>query len=886
MSFARVRATGRTPTGTLIAFLSIAALAVMPVVGFLIWSGYQVTIHNAETRTRDYAAILEARLEATLRRADADLWDLARAIPIAALSQRALPRYARELNADLDFRMFNFKEIGGFRVADRHGDTLYTSASASAPYVNVSDRSYFRWLRDNPQAGPVFSEVLTGRSTGRQILAIARALMDGRGNFLGIVYALLELEHFQMQFQSLAIGPQGVVSLRRSDDYRLVLRWPHLAGEVNRPLSPQNPLAKQMAAGATAATLQFIAESDGVERIFSYRALEGYPFHINVSFGRDDVLAQWRARSLVIGALSLSLLGLLAWLLFRLWRTVVRETLVAAELKQCEQALHESEARFRSLTEMSSDFYWESDAEHRLARRSSGGNPSTLSVFQRSAQIGTRPWEVPYLSPDESGWQAHRAARDAHLPFRNFELSRVGTDGTEHFMSISGDPVFDASGAFKGYHGVGTDITARKRAEQALRDSAEKLRLFADNVPAMTVSWDENLRCRFANKAFAEFNGVTVESILGKHLRKVIGEEGYPEIEGHVARALRGHSVSYQRTRKLPNGESRYIEVKLLPQIGDQGKVLGFFAVTTDITEHKLAEQALRNSAEELRLFADNVPAMTTSWDVNLRCRFANKAFAEFNGIAVESIFGKHLREVIGEEGYPEVEGHFAQALQGHPVTYERTRKLQNGESRYIEVKLLPHIGDQGKVLGCFAVTTDITEHKLAEERIQRVAHHDSLTGLPNRMLFQDRLDQAISLAKRDSRQFALLYLDLDRFKPVNDNLGHTAGDELLQAVAARIRQQVRESDTVARVGGDEFTVILPDIARREEAETVAKKIIAAVATPFQLGNRKQRVDIGTSIGIALYPTDARDTDALVKAADAAMYSAKQVGSSFRFCET
>jgi len=119
----------------------------------------------------------------------------------------------------------------------------------------------------------------------------------------------------------------------------------------------------------------------------------------------------------------------------------------------------------------------------------------------------------------------------------------------------------------------------------------------------------------------------------------------------------------------------------------------------------------------------------------------------------------------------------------------------------------------------------------------------------------------------------------------VNDRLGHTVGDELLQGVAARIRDQVRESDTVARVGGDEFTVILPAIARREEAETVAKKIIAALATPFQLGSQTQSVDIATSIGIALYPADGRDADALVKAADAAMYSAKQsAGNSFRFC--
>jgi diguanylate cyclase (GGDEF)-like protein/PAS domain S-box-containing protein len=405
---------------------------------------------------------------------------------------------------------------------------------------------------------------------------------------------------------------------------------------------------------------------------------------------------------------------------------------------------------------MSSDFYWESDAEHRLTQRASADKSmSTVSVFQQGAQIGQRRWEIPYLSPDEAGWQAHRAVLDAYLPFRQFELSRLGVDGSERHISISGDPVFDESGAFKGYRGVGTDISARKRAERALRDSAEELRLFADNVPAMTVAYDENLHCLFANKAFA-----------------------------------------------------------------------GFF------------------------------------------------------GFSVENILGEHLREVVGEEAYREIEGHFVQVLRGHPVTYQRTHKVPSGEPRHLEIKLLPHISDHGKVLGCFAVTTDITEHKLVQERIQRVAHHDSLTGLPNRVLFNDRLDHAISLATRDSRQFALLYLDLNKFKPVNDTLGHTVGDELLQAVAARIRRQVRESDTVARVGGDEFTVILPGIARREDAESIARKIIAALAKPFQLGSQKQSVDIGASIGIALYPTDAQDADALIKAGDNAMYRAKKVGSS------
>ena len=144
-------------------------------------------------------------------------------------------------------------------------------------------------------------------------------------------------------------------------------------------------------------------------------------------------------------------------------------TIIGGQINTLRRKLRESEARFRSLTEMSSDFYWESDAEHRLTQRASADKKlSTVSVFRQGAQIGERRWEIPYLSPDEAGWQAHRAVLDAHRPFRDFELSRLGTDGTERHISISGDPVFDESGAFKGYRGVGTDITARKQAGAGL----------------------------------------------------------------------------------------------------------------------------------------------------------------------------------------------------------------------------------------------------------------------------------------------------------------------------------------------------------------------------------------------------------------------------------
>ena len=413
----------------------------------------------------------------------------------------------------------------------------------------------------------------------------------------------------------------------------------------------------------------------------------------------------------------------------------------------------------------------------------------------------------------------------------------------------------------------GRQLFALKGADQSYRTLIENM-----SEGALTLT-PEGL-ILYANRRFAEMLRTPLEKVIGSEIHTWFA----PESRQVLQTLLRKDAVDNRREElALAAADGTQVPVNLsvshllLDEMPDS-----FCMVATDLTAHKQAEQALRESAEKLRLFADNVPAMTVSFDENLRCLFANKRYADFFRLSATDIIGKHLREIIGESDYSEIEGHFVQVLQGHPVTYERTLKLPSGEPGYVEVKLLPHIGAQGNTLGCFAVMTDITEHKLTEERIQRVAHHDSLTGLPNRLLFNDRLEQAIRLAKRSSRQFALLYLDLDRFKRVNDTLGHTAGDELLQAVAARIRQQVRESDTVARVGGDEFAMILPDIASRDDVETVAKKIIAAVAMPFPLGSQKQNVDIGTSIGIALYPADAQDADALVKVADAAMYGAKQ----------
>jgi len=262
-----------------------------------------------------------------------------------------------------------------------------------------------------------------------------------------------------------------------------------------------------------------------------------------------------------------------------------------------------------------------------------------------------------------------------------------------------------------------------------------------------------------------------------------------------------------------------------------------------------------------------------------------NAAAERLLGWTAAEAIGQELTQMFPPEEQPQIAANRKRVIEGSAVAHEAIRIAKDGRRIYVSLGVSPIKDDRGNIVGSAAIFRDLTERRQAEARIRHLAHHDTLTDLPNRLLFYDRLNHAISLNKRDRQELALLYVDLDKFKAVNDTLGHDAGDELLKRVADRVRHELRESDTLARMGGDEFAVILPAITSREDVTKVAEKIIGTLSTNFKLSGHAQEVTIGASMGIAIYPADAQDMDTLIKAADTAMYDAKLVGNSFRFWE-
>lgn len=425
------------------------------------------------------------------------------------------------------------------------------------------------------------------------------------------------------------------------------------------------------------------------------------------------------------------------------------------------------------------------------------------------------------------------------------------------------------------------ELRRRQAIGGQLRQAEHDLSTILHNLPSMVAYWDKSLHNRYANQAYLSWSGLSAEQLRARRMDDVAGPRLFAQVEPYVKQALQGHRQVFERILRMPSGETRYGVVSYIPDLQDD-TVQGFFVQIDDLTERKRMEDMLFEEKELVRLTLQAIGDAVICTDAEGHVTYLNPVAEVLTGWQAFDASGQHVNHLAPLQmpsGHPEDPSPVQRALvEGKPQLVQRGVVLRRRDGQEIEVEqsASPITDLEGRVTGAVMVLRDVTEAMALSRRMAHLAQYDALTDLPNRLLLQDRAQQAIARAKRNRHSVALIYIDLDGFKQVNDTLGHDAGDLLLKQVAKRFTGAVRQSDTVCRQGGDEFVVLLPALDHWEQACVVARKLIDSLTEPMDLPGERRR--IGLSGGIALYPQDGKDFEALARAADAAMYAAKRAG--------
>ncbi len=559
------------------------------------------------------------------------------------------------------------------------------------------------------------------------------------------------------------------------------------------------------------------------------------------------------------------------------FRGIIRDI---TERKQAEETLALSEARYRTILEEMDEGYFEVD----LAGHYTFVNEANCRLlgYDREELIG-KSYRCQMEEKDiQTVTNAFGRIYQTGKPERNINYTAIRKDGTLGYAEITGFPLQNRKGETIGFRGVARDITERKRTEEALALSEERFRSILDETQEAYYELDLAGNFTFVNNTLCDHIGYTREELLGMNFRGHVYKDDVERVYNIFARIYMTGRPERRMSYRIDckDGTMMIVENTGLPLYNQKGEIVGFRGIAQDITKSKEMEEALRQSEERYRTVMDEIEEWYFETDLAGNVVFFNDIFARVLGYSSEQLAGLNYRIFIKPEEVDTVFKIFnhiyktGETVKNFPQEFVRP----NGNITFAEFSILPKRNQEGKIFGFRVIGHDITERKRTEQQLNYMATHDPLTGLPNRFLLMDRLKMALANAKRNRYKIAVMVLDLDHFKTVNDTLGHLTGDQLLKEIGGRLTGLLRQNDTVARLGGDEFVVLLSEIGKMDNAGEVAKKIIKAIAEPFVYTGH--RINSSTSIGIAMYPEDGEDTEKMLKNADAAMYYAKSQGRS------
>ncbi len=546
--------------------------------------------------------------------------------------------------------------------------------------------------------------------------------------------------------------------------------------------------------------------------------------------------------------------------------------------KGMEETLRSSEEKYRSILESIREGYFELDLDGNYTFANEA-NCRYLG-YTKEELIGMNYRRHMDEETAKKLYQPYLELYRTGKPIDSLELESIKKDGTKAIHETSVSLIRNSKGNPVGFRGVSRNVSTRKKMEEDLRQSAEKYRNILENMQEGYFEIDLTGAFIFVNDAECRNIGYSREELIGMNHQQFQDEK--------TAKKMRGIFTNIYTTGQ----PIKLLDVEIIRKDGTKGfnetsvslmrnaedKPIGFRGISRDVTERRQMEETIRQSEEKYRTIIDEMDEWYFEIDLAGNVVFVNDAVIRNVGYSPEQIFGLNYRAFVKQDQMVEIYKLFrqvyetAEPLKNYPYELDR----MDGSKSFFEVSVFPKVDQDSKVVGFRGVGHDITERKRTEQQLHYIATHDTLTGLPNRILFMDRLKMALAQAKRNSQKLAVMMLDLDHFKNVNDTLGHMVGDQLLKEISLRLTGRLRQNDTISRLGGDEFIILLPAIERVEDSIEVAEIILSSFQQPFTYDDNK--ITSSVSIGIAIYPDDCEDVDSLLKNADMAMYYVKAHG--------
>jgi diguanylate cyclase (GGDEF)-like protein/PAS domain S-box-containing protein len=817
-----------------------------------------------------------------------------------------------------EYREFLGGAVMQIAIIGADGNLAYSDLGMPKEPAFLGEREHFKVHLGGLQDKLFVSRPLKGKVSGKWSIQLSRPIHQ-KAQFVGVVVISVDPNYFVKFYQDAGMGKDGAARMIR-DSGEIMVRSNTQGNYVGKVINP----SRYTSPGAPLqGSFRSKSQADGVERLSSYYRLPQYGLTVMVGPSLDERLAPLRSQlrqiMFVAGVISLLLL-LVTW---QVLRAMLRKAAAQQELADLHEHVRQSEQRYRSFVENANGLVFELSLEGVFTYVSPNW---TDHLGHAMSEVQGHSF-VPFVHPDDV------AACGAFLQSvlgsdqkqADVEYRVLHKDGTWRWHASSGARMCAADGTVVSFLGIARDVTERTQAVGQLKLNESKFRmLFEASHIGMAMVDHATGDFLEVNEAVLRPSGYTKDEFVKLSYWDITPKEYKAQEMRQMEDLNRIGRFGPNRKEYIRKGGVRYpIEISgfLFTDVNQKKVVWG---IIEDITERREAELRQQHHNRVLKMLTDKVPLasilQTIALDVeavrpNLLCsillldaqgkHLRHGAAPSLPDFYTQAIDGMAIGAGVGSCGTAAFTGErvIVQDIATHPYWapfLDLTRRAGLG-SCWSQ----PILSGTGKVLGTFAlyhrqpcdpmpaellwiedealltalvIEKDAEARQLndSETRYRHMAQHDALTGLANRALFNDRLQRDLASARRDQTSLALLFIDLDKFKPVNDQHGHAVGDLLLQEVAQRMQACVRDSDTVARIGGDEFVVLLRDVAGKAEALAVANKIRASLEQPFELEGHS--LGIGCSAGVALYPQHGADDLTLTNNADYAMYQAKERG--------